>query len=455
MKLSALLLLAASSLFLLGVAPAATRPRYGGKLRVQTRAASTSLDPVDLNQSPSIAAQSLSSVIFETFVAFDDQGRLQPALAVSWQAEPGNQRWQLELRRGVTFHDGSALTAELAAASLRIANPAWKVSPAGEAIVIQRDSPSPDLLAELALARNAIAKRGGPRVLGTGPFSVAGWTPGKTLTLAAYNDYWGGRPFADSIEVELGQGSREQAIALDLGKADMIEIAPEQGHPIGSEGGRQQNSFSRELMALVFAREPSSAEEGRLRAALSLSLDRPSLANVLLHGAGEPSGGLLPGWMTGYSFLFPVAPEPDKARLILGELRRTSPWTLAYDANDPQERLLAERIALNVRDAGLAVQLTTSPGGDMRLLRAPLASLDAAVALSSMTSSLGLPPPRFNSHSSEDLYQAESLLLQSQRVIPLLHLRTSCGLSATVKDWRARPDGLWPLAEIWLSPEKP
>ena len=188
MRRFVLALLAASSLLGVGVARAATRARYGGTLRVELRAAPASLDPAEAALSGSLAGSNLTSLIFDTLVTLDERGTPQPALAVSWQPEPGNQRWQFKLRHGITFQDGTALTADQVAASLRVANPSWRISPEGDEVVIERDSPAPDLPAELAEARNGIAKRGGATILGTGPFVVSYWDAGKKLTLAANND---------------------------------------------------------------------------------------------------------------------------------------------------------------------------------------------------------------------------------------------------------------------------
>src|SRR5439155_82475 len=86
--------------------------------------------------------------------AFHDRGILQPAIATSWEPEPGNQRWHFYLRPGISFHDGTAVSADAVAASLRTANPNWKVFPTGDSVVIECASPDPWLPAELALARN-------------------------------------------------------------------------------------------------------------------------------------------------------------------------------------------------------------------------------------------------------------------------------------------------------------
>jgi peptide/nickel transport system substrate-binding protein len=453
MKRIGLLLLAASSLLPLQ-AGASTRPRYGGTLRVAMRAAPTSLDPARADQRD-LTTSNISRLIFDTLVTLDDRGTLQPALAVSWQAEAGNQRWHFQLRRGVTFQDETPLSADQVAASLRTANPTWRVTSSGDAITIECDSPKPALPAELALARNCIVKRGGAQLLGTGPFSIREWMPGKKLTLAANNSYWDGRPFLDFVTIDMGQGLREQMLALDLSRADLIEVSPEQARRAEAEGRRVESSAPEELMALVFARDPQSPEQGRLRQALALSIDRGTLSNVLLQGGGNPAGSLLPNWMTGYAFLFPAGADLAKAREVRGELPQGAPWTLAYDANDPVARVVAERIALNAGDAGLTVRLSNSGTADLRLVRLSLVSLNARLALSALALGLGLPQPKAIGSSPEDLYTAENTLLQSQRLIPLLHLREDYGLSAAVKHWSEAPDGSWHLGDVWLMAGRP
>ncbi len=460
MKPSGLFLLAAVSVSLAIAAPAATRPHYGGMLRLSIQESPASLDPADSGQPGMFPLPNLSHLIFDTLVTLDARGQAQAALSTSWQADPGNQRWQFNIRHGVTFHDGTPLTSDAVAASLRAVNPNWKVFATGQAVVVECDAPTSNLPAVLALPRYGVAKRGGGKLAGTGPFGINRWDPGKKLTLTARDDYWGGRTFADSIEIEMGKSLREQMIALDLGKADIVEVAPEQaGHAV-LEGRRVEISAPAEWMALAFSHDIQSAEDGKLRGSLALSIDRESMNNVLLQGGGEPAGTLLPDWLTGYAFLFPTAVDLSRARQIRGEVHTVPVWTLGYDAADPLARVIAERIALNAGDAGLtlqpvAIQSKSSAPADVRLVRMPLSSLDARVALSELASSLGLPQPKFDGDPAYSLYAAESALLQSQRVIPLLHLRIATALSANVMGWQEDRDGSWRLPNVWLETGKP
>lgn len=448
MKHFALRLLAAASL-LVASALAATRPHYGGTLRVLLRNAPASLNAADLEQA-GVDGRNIARLLYDALVVLDDRGIPQPGLAISWQSDPSSQRWQFSLRSGVTFSDGTPLTAEAVAAALRISNPTWRVSADAEEVVIQLDSPNADLTAELALVRNCIiARHDGGKVSGTGPFAVTQWQAGRKLTLAARDDYWHGRPFLSSIEIDLMKSQ-----LVDLRRYDVAEIAPDQARKAGAGGGRTETSAPSDLLALAFTKAVTG-EEGKVRDALSLSIDRKVLNEVVLQDGGDPARGLLPGWLTGYDFLFSSEINLPQARQAMREVTKIAPLTLAYDSNDPSTRLIAERIALNAADAGIKLVLTTGMTPDVRLVRLNLSSLNPQLALIDLAEKMGMATPTFKGNSSEELYAAERALLQSQRVIPLVHLKTGIALSGAIQNWTNSSAGDWHLPDVWLDAEKP
>jgi len=453
--------LAVSSVLVAGLvtielaAAAQSRPQYGGTLHVTMLAAPAALDPADNTRPDSFARRSLTLLMFETLVTMDSNGHPHAALATSWQALSGGQRWRFRLRRGVKFHDGTALTAENAASSLRAANPTWNVYADADTIVIELDGADPALLAELAQPRNAIAKRNSDnKPAGTGPFHIVDWQPGKKLILAAEEGYWNGRPFLDSIEIEMGKSYRDQMMALQLGKADLVEVAPEQAHRFSLEGDRLASSAPLELLALSFSREVTSPDDKLLREALALSLDRGSVRSVLFQGAGQPTAAILPNWMSGYGFVFPTDADLPRARQTREQVHTIPRWIIGYDSGDPVGRLLAERIALNGKDAGLWLQATAGATADLQLVRIPLPA-DPWVALADVAARAGLPAARNKGGSVGDLYAAEQAALAMQRIIPLFHLPVSYAAAATLKSWTLRPDGSWNLADAWLGSAKP
>jgi peptide/nickel transport system substrate-binding protein len=450
--------LAACSLLLASIAAAEVRPQYGGTLRIAIHEAPSSLDPADTSQEDSTARRNLLSLIFETLITVDDRGRVHASLATTWQSSPGNQRWQFQIRRGVKFHDGSALSADIAASVLRTANPSWKVFAEGDSVIIERDHEDDDVPAELALARNSVAKKnGGGKISGTGPFHIEDWQPGKHLTLGVEENHWRGRAFVDKIDIEIGRNFHEQIIELDSGKIDVAETAPEQAHHAIVEGHLISSSQPVELVALLFTTEAQTQEEKLARSVLSHSIERSSMQSVLLQGAGKPAGSLLPNWITGYAFVFSTNADFKEAHKIREQLRAQPSWTMGYDANDSLQRSLAERIALNARDAGLALKPVASTNAEIRLARIPLTSADPWVALNDMAVTLGIKVSyavQRREDSIEDLYFAERTMLSGLRVIPLFHLPVNWVMSSAVKNWRLSADGDWHLDEVWIGKEK-
>jgi len=446
MRRTAWLLLAISSVPALAVAGAAkVRPHYGGTLRIMAREAPVSLDPARLSASQGAR---IFPVIFEGLTRFDTHGRLQPQLATRWQGDSSDQRWQFWLRPGVKFHDGTALTAEATAASLRVANPAWTVSVDGDSVVIETAARDVDLPAELALPRNGIAHHAGNKVVGTGPFIVSDWQPGKSLALVANEDYWGGRPFADSLVVAPGQNWRQQMVALELGKADVVEVAPEQARRLSAAGRAIVESAPDELVALVFTRAAQSVDETRVRQALSAAIDRASIVNVLLQSQGESAETILPNWMTGYAMLFGQTAEKAESAVSAGS---AGTMTLSYDAGDPANQLIAERVALNARDAGIRVQPAASAANaDVVLARIALASPQPQLAAQVVAGAAGLPIPQFQGTSPEELYGREREMLQSGRIIPLAHVPEATAMGPGVNGWRSGLSGGSQLADVWL-----
>src|SRR5581483_1414713 len=320
--------------------------------------------------------------------------------------------------------------------------------------MIETESPDANLPAEVALPRNSISRANNGTLIGTGPFVVSKWdSAAKHLSLAANNQYWAGRPFVDSVEVDTGKAYRDQIMLLDLGKSDVAEIPPEAIRPAQSGNRVVLTSSPEELMALVFSRDAASSDETKQRIALARSIDTTALNNVVFQDGGEPAGAMLPNWLSGYGVLFPSGSAG--AGSVREKLPQSPAWTLSYDAGDQLEHIIADRILLNARDAGITLQTTNSATSDIRLVRLALPSLDPQVGLSELARQTHQMPPTFGSGSVSANYSAENALLQKHRIIPLVHLRTAIAVRPNVHAVIVRPDGTWNLRDVWLSPETP
>ena len=132
------------------------------------------------------------------------------------------------------------------------------------------------------------------------------------FALAANEESWSGRPFLDTIEIDFGKSGRDQLIAIQSGRADLVEVTADQTvHAALNAPQQLLSSAPVELIALVYLREPETGDDRNLRSALALSIDRTSIRRAILQSSGQATAALLPNWISGYAFVFPAAPKPS------------------------------------------------------------------------------------------------------------------------------------------------
>ena len=428
------------TLALLAPAPARTRPRYGGTLRVETRS-----DPL---KSPDGLARRL---LFDTLTQVNENGDLTPALATSWESESANHRWTFHLRPGVHFHDGSLLTSDAVVQSLAMAcqNCGWRARAAADTVIVTSEMPLPNLPAELARSAYAITRRDGSgNPDGTGPFRFTANSNG-IFFLAANDDSWQGRPFVDAVEIYENRPIRDQWLDFTVGKADFVEVPPE----LLRQAQQQHMSLlisSRPVDLLALTLSDKQIPDVHLRESIALAVDRAALFNVIFQKQGEITASLLPNALSGYAFLFPTTANPNRSRELRGA--QSIPLRLAVDNSSSVLQLVAERLALNLRDAGWNVRVVsqaTNPNAELNLRLVHLEAADAASALREAVQDFG-GTPHDDPADPAALYRTELVFLQSHTVVPLLYLTRAYGVSSRVHNLLLAPDGTPILANATL-----
>ncbi len=427
-----------------GFAAARTRPHYGGKLRVEIEG-----DPW---QQPNGIARRL---VYDGLTRMDPSGVVIPALAVDWKSDSDDHRWQFRLRPGVRFSDGTALTSVNVVSSLNVSCPGncpWgAVRAMGTSVVFTSESPMPALPALLAGDGYLIAipnpnPGSDNRLLGTGSFQTAGFA-NNLLKLTANENCWHGRPFADTIEIQVHRAIRDQWLDLSVGRADLVEVPAEQLRQAQQNHLRLLTSPPATLLALEVS-DAGALANPMLRAAISLAIDRSSLSNVIYQKQGEVTASLLPQGLTGYSFLFPAERDLNKANELRGGLA-PPPLTLA-SGSGPTMQLAAQRIALNLREAGFNVQVSAgAQHGDLNLRAFALQGRNPQSALESLQRAAEQASP-VNASSPPALYQAEREFLDRHSLIPLLYLPRAYAASGRVRDLRLDAAGTPSLADASL-----
>jgi peptide/nickel transport system substrate-binding protein len=475
-------------LFLPHQLQATKHPKFGGTLRLELQIAKVSLDPREWKSgSPSTAEnETLATLIYDRLLTLDEYGRFQPALATEWSHDASSKNWQFKLRTDVEFSDGSPLAPKDVVAALQpLLGTGLQISITENGVLIRSAHPVPDLLEQLASGRYFIYhSQSDGALLGTGPFVLAESSPAAPsevnpatlkparMKFRANEDAWAGRPFLDSIEVTLGNPALRQILNLQVGRADIIDIPPDLVRKARQDNLRVWNSPPATLLALRFDEDQPTASNARLREALDLALDRDTMANVLLQRQALPTAALLPQWLSGYAFLFDAPMDLNRAKQIRSTLPANlagvaDPLRLRVDGVGDLMKLLGERIAVNARQANIAVQLvphaspsspSVTPATGLHLfvwrynsLTPRTELLDIAHYLHSETTADTIAVTT----DTEKLYAEERRLVEERQILPLLLLPNYVGIAPNVRNWTVAPSGEWRLADVWLDSGEP
>ena len=302
---------------------------------------------------------SISAHIFEPLVKQDASQRPVPGLATAWRLiDP--LTWEFTLRRGVKFQDGSDFTAEDVAFSLKRV-PLVPNSPSSFAVYtrsiqswdivdphtirLRTKTPTPDLPLALSLiaimshqSASGEAREGkttsqlnaGNGTVGTGPYRFTSFAPGDRVVLAKNDQYWGEKEPWDTVTI-LAQSNGAARVAAALsGQIDLVEKVSGENLEAVQRSSRvaliitPSNSVT--YIVLDQGRDASPGLSGtdgrnplkdpRVRAALSLALNRDGISRLVMTEMAVPAAELAGEGMFGTSA--DAAPEPFK----LEEARR-------------------------------------------------------------------------------------------------------------------------------------
>jgi ABC-type transport system substrate-binding protein len=480
---------AVAALFFVAGAAWAARPQYGGVLRVELRASSITLNPRRWKPGWQEFAtnERLAELIFDRLVALDNYGRFQPQLATEWSHDSSAKRWQFTLRQGVKFSDGTLLApSDVVAALQPLLATGMQISTTPTGVTIQSANPASDLLELLASGSHFIYRSDEQgNLLGTGPFvlenaalnsaspraeksAADGAAPQTQHLRFRFNELsWSGRPFVDAVDVTLGVPPLRALLDSQLGKADLAELSEDTARRAQQSSVKLWTSSPLTLYAVKFPAPPKSANDRKLREALSLSLDRNAMALVLLQKQAEAASSFLPQWLSGYAFLFDMESNLERAKELRASLMANSPGAaqplhLMLDANNDLSKLIAERVVVNARAAGLALQIvsrtTAHPpsDGEAQLVSWRYTSLSPREALESFAlSSRWEIPPGGVPADADARYAWEKHMMEGKNILPLVSVPDFVALDSRVRNWSPSAWGDWHLADVWLDQGDP
>jgi oligopeptide transport system substrate-binding protein len=288
-----------------------------------------SLDPALSTDVPTGRAV---SYIFDGLTVFTPDARVEPALAERWDVSPDGSRYTFHLRRGVTFTDGTPLTAAVVVSSwTRALDPATKggraeplqpirgaaefadgkartvsglSAPNDSTVVVQLKEPLgifPKLLA-MPVAAIVPPNMSADKPVGTGPWRLVEWKHDDYLLFARNDKYWGGAPKADSLRARI-IGEPSTAVAeFESGGIDVLRVPEGETQQWEDDASRRDYLKSAPALQLVYVginvtRGP--LRDARVRQAINFAVDRKLILNRLVAGRGRLAAGVIPPSLAG------------------------------------------------------------------------------------------------------------------------------------------------------------
>ncbi len=320
----------------------------------------TSLDPHFYNVFPNL---NVSDHMFETLVTMDADSRIIPGLAESWTLV-NNLTWELKLRKGVKFHDGSEMTADDVMWSLD--RPATIVGSPGKfdvytkaiinkkivdayTIRLTTKEPYPLMLPDLS-AIYIVSKKAtqgltsddfssGKGMVGTGSYKFVKFLRDDRIEMDRFDGYWGKKAGKWSkMTLRFIPNGATRIAALLAGDVQALENVPtpdvarirsdtnltmmsKVSHRLiylYLDGTRDKSPFITDKDGKPMDKNP--LKDIRVRKAISMAINRDAIKDRVMEGLSQPTANLVPITLFGHNPELKVMKyDPDMAKKLLTE----------------------------------------------------------------------------------------------------------------------------------------
>ena len=258
--------------------------------------------------------------------------KLVPALAERWETSPDATEVTFHIRKGVKFHDGTELDANVVDWNFRrvwrkaegeeapqyyaaAAGPAsfWADSVADVQVVdpytitVFLKHPFPEFVRQLyattcgsffVVSPAAVEQHGqeglAKNPVGTGPFKFVEWVPGDRIVVERYDGYWGAPPKVDRIVFREFTNMAAMVAGFRRGELDIIPAVPPDNIALLREDGFNvaTNLVPNMIYFVLNLKDPVLADI-RVRRAMAMAIDKERLAKKLLTDAAEAAHSIV------------------------------------------------------------------------------------------------------------------------------------------------------------------
>ena len=351
----------------------------------------------------------IAQQIFDPLIRQDANQKQIPGLAVSWKPLD-DKTWEIKLRKGVKWHDGSPFTADDVLFNVERAKAGIPGSPTtptrnlltGDKTWEKVDdytllikTPKPWATVPVDMGEVAIVSRkhgagaatadynAGKAAIGTGPYKFVEFVTGDRIVLEANPDYWGGKPEWDRVVMKPIPTGPARVAALRSGTVDVINDVPSDDLETLRKDSKLAvfSAPSNLLIRFLFGHGrtsfkwvrdndgkemfPNPLKDWRVRKALSMAMDRQRIVDRVMAGTGVATGQAQPPG--GHAFnpdLKPGPYDPEQAKALLKQAGYGDGFQLTVHSpadRYPNDKRIAEAVVQMINRIGIKAELELVP----------------------------------------------------------------------------------------------
>ncbi|MEN6463109.1 MAG: ABC transporter substrate-binding protein [Syntrophomonas sp.] len=451
------------------------------------------------------------SNIYEGLLKYNqDNTKVEPSLAKSWEISPDGLTYTFHLQEGIKFQDGTDFNADAVKFNIDRQLPGKVTEDMAYApfvygsvknvevvdkntVKINLTSPSTPFLNNLAMIMAAPVVS--PKALkdnnnnvnqapcGTGPYKFVKWEKDQDIVLVRNDAYWGTKALTKNVIFKFIKDNSARVVALNNGEADIIDgIDSTVVKKITDAGDKifQAPGMNINYMAYNTSRAPFNDQ--KLRVAISQAVNVPEMVKSLYKGYSETATSILPTFMDGYDkSITQVAYDPTAAAKTLKAAGLTSVHMITYTNPRPYNaatgQALAESIQGYLSKVGVKVQLDSY---DWTTYKDKVKAGDYDIAFYGWVGDNGDPDNFMNLLSSDDqtmnisLYnnpefksliakglitpagaERNAIYTQLEKIaaadavwLPISHAQTLCAYKPNISNFYYHMTGITPLAGV-------
>src|SRR5213080_2938165 len=312
-------------------------------------------------------------------------GKVGPSLAVSWK-NLDDSTWEVKLRGGVKFHDGTPFSARDVKATFdRVLNPENKLTARGNHAKIKSVEVVDDLTvrfktdgayplfverltAQVMQSDKVIREKGHEWMqenpVGTGPYKLVKWAKKQEHLLVRNDDYWGPKPAFKYVRIRIIPEQATQIAELISGGVDIIKAVPPDQMDVINKSGQARTSTS-PILRTAFIQLDQAGRSGknpfqdrRVRLAANLAVDMDSIIKHVINGLGDRTATTINPMAFGHDpTLKPYRQDVAAAKKLLAEAGYPNGFEVGFLQTgpivEPALPQTSEAIAADLAKAGI------------------------------------------------------------------------------------------------------